>query len=253
VLDIGAWNGCLSLECERRGAGEVLAIGPENPDVSGFKLLCELAGSTRTRYEYGTVYDLDPDKIGRFDIVLFCGVLYHLRYPMLGIDNLRRVCRGELFIETLICDRTLNRELKGASRLPIWRFYRHDELEGDHSNWFGPNAFAVVQAVESAGFDVQHADAWMLGRGAFRATVRPGLPEFLAEPTIEGVFYDQITAGLYGPKDEWRIGPSTLELFPATAAENYDSAYFGGAAWRWRQHALWSRMRNKIGRWLNAA
>jgi tRNA (mo5U34)-methyltransferase len=253
VLDIGAWNGCLSLECERRGAGEVLAIGPENPDVSGFKLLCELAGSTRTRYEYGTVYDLDPDKIGRFDIVLFCGVLYHLRYPMLGIDNLRRVCRGELLIETLICDRTLNRELKGASRLPIWRFYRHDELEGDHSNWFGPNAFAVVQAVESAGFDVQHADAWMLGRGAFRATVKPGLPEFLTEPTIEGVFYDQITAGLYGPKDEWRLGPSTQEMFPATAAENYDSAYFGGAAWRWRQHALWSRMRNKIGRWLNAA
>jgi hypothetical protein len=159
-----------------------------------------------------------------------------------------------LFIETFICDRALNRELKGASGLPIWRFYRHDELEGDHSNWFGPNAFAVVQAVESAGFDVQHADAWMLGRGAFHATVKPGLPEFLTEPTIEGVFYDKIAAGLYGPKDEWRLPPPTPGTpSPAPARANYDSAYFGSAAWRWRQQALWSRVRGKIGRWLNAA
>ncbi|HXT58270.1 MAG TPA: hypothetical protein VN699_06525, partial [Pirellulales bacterium] len=167
--------------------------------------------------------------------------------------NLRRVCRGELFIETYISDRELNRTLGGASGLPIWRFYRHGELEGDPSNWFGPNAFAVVQAVESAGFDVQHADAWMLGRGAFRAAVKPGLPEFLAEPTIEGVFYDQIAAGLYGPKDGWRLGPSTQEMSPAPAATNYDSAYFGSAAWRWRQRALWSRVRGKVGRWLSAA
>ena len=250
VLDIGAWNGCLSLECERRGASEVLAIGPESPANSGFELLAKLVGATRTRYEYGTVYDLDPAKIGAFDVVLFCGVLYHLRYPMLGIDNLRRVCRGELFIETFIADR----ELSGASGTPLWRFFRHDALQGDHSNWFGPNACAVVEAVESAGFEVRRADAWMSNRCAFRAAVRPGLPEFLAEPTSEGVFYDQIVGPIFGAKEQWRLSPAEISASdaPSRARETYDPVYFGSRIWRWRRRRLWPRLRSKAKGLLNA-
>src|SRR5262249_17983775 len=55
VLDIGAWNGCTSLECERRGAREVIALGPENPDNTGFNKLRDILGSKRTNYLQGTV------------------------------------------------------------------------------------------------------------------------------------------------------------------------------------------------------
>ena len=47
ILDIGAWNGCISFECERRGAADILAIGPENPEVSGFNRLKSLSRSRR--------------------------------------------------------------------------------------------------------------------------------------------------------------------------------------------------------------
>src|SRR5262249_9659774 len=63
VLDIGAWNGCLSFECERRGAAEVIALGPEDPDHTGFCKMRDLLGS-RVQYRHGSVYDLDPDELG---------------------------------------------------------------------------------------------------------------------------------------------------------------------------------------------
>jgi tRNA (mo5U34)-methyltransferase len=210
VLDIGAWNGCLSLECERRGALEVVALGPENPNDTAFYRLRDAIGSTRTRYLRGTVYDLDPQKLGTFDVVLFCGVLYHLRYPLLGIDNIRRVCTGEVFVETFLIDQEfilkkdgkltkvpLSRLSPELSSQPIWQFYRLDELEGDPSNWVGPNSTAVVEAFESAGFETRFLGA-SPPRGYFRARVKEGAPEFLAIRCGEGVYYDVLVKHLFG-------------------------------------------------------
>jgi tRNA (mo5U34)-methyltransferase len=99
VLDIGAWNGCFSFECERRGASEVVAYSLENPDVAGFNRLRDLLGS-QVKYVQGSVYTLSPDELGEFDLILFFGVLYHLRYPLLAFDRVRSVCRGEVLVET---------------------------------------------------------------------------------------------------------------------------------------------------------
>src|SRR5713226_8698296 len=74
VLDIGAWNGCFSFECERRGASEVVAYSLENPDESGFNRLKSLLNS-RVSYIEGSVYALSPEKLGFFDVILFFGVL----------------------------------------------------------------------------------------------------------------------------------------------------------------------------------
>src|SRR5271154_485005 len=70
VLDIGAWNGCFSFECERRGASEVVAYSLENPDVAGFRRSRDLLGS-QVKYVQGSVYTLNPDELGEFDLVLF--------------------------------------------------------------------------------------------------------------------------------------------------------------------------------------
>src|SRR5918912_211740 len=71
VLDIGAWDGWFSFEMERRGA-EVVAIDRwENPR---FYEIRRLLGS-KVDYRELDVYDLHPDRIGTFDIVLFMGVL----------------------------------------------------------------------------------------------------------------------------------------------------------------------------------
>jgi tRNA (mo5U34)-methyltransferase len=214
VLDIGTWNGCFSFECERRGAREVIALGPENPHLTGFYRIRDAIGSTRTRYLHGSVYDLNPEKLGYFDVVLFCGVLYHLRYPLLGIDNIRRVCRGEVFIETFMTDTEFvlkeHGEIKKVSlrdispallSTPLWQFYQRDELENEDSNWFGPNALAVIQAFESAGFEVRPLKAWdQKARGTFHARVKEGVPEFLAIRSGEGCYYDVLVRHLLGPR-----------------------------------------------------
>src|SRR5579872_2809804 len=72
VLDVGAWDGWFSFEMERRGA-EVVAIDCwDNPRFR------EIHAALRSHVDYRQmdVYDLSPERIGRFDIVLFMGVLY---------------------------------------------------------------------------------------------------------------------------------------------------------------------------------
>jgi tRNA (mo5U34)-methyltransferase len=210
VLDIGAWNGCLSFECERRGASEVVAISPENPSQTGFNKVRDIIGSKRVRYVRGSVYDLNPRKLGMFDIVLFCGVLYHLRYPLLGIDNIRKICKGEVFVETHVCDdqfilRDGNRGLKSVNlramspellKTPVWQFYRRDELNNDESNWFGPNVEAVIQAFESAGFATRLISKKR--RGMFHGVVKPGMPEFLGTTNVDGSCEDFVACHLQG-------------------------------------------------------
>ena len=59
ILDIGAWNGCFSFECERRGASEVIAFSPENPNDVGFYRIKDAIDSKIVRYKQGSVYDLN--------------------------------------------------------------------------------------------------------------------------------------------------------------------------------------------------
>lgn len=171
ILDVGAWNGCFTFECIRRGAARVLGLGPDDPTTCGFYRLRDVLGYSNADYVKASVYDVDRDLIGEFDIVLFFGVLYHLRYPLLALDKLFSVCNGELFLESFVIDDYF---LLGAEReprqlaqiepqlraTPTWEFFQYDELNADSSNWFGPNLCALIAAVESAGFNVTHSNTW---------------------------------------------------------------------------------------------
>lgn len=179
VLDVGAYNCCCSFECERRGAAEVIAMDLWTPYDFGYSLLRDLTGSTRVHYQIGSVYDLDERVLGQFDVVLFLGVLYHLRYPLLALDQLREVTRGTLYVESLVIDNRFFDGTKDFQRLgdyhpilpelALWQFYKSDEMSGDGSNWFGPNIRAVSDALESAGFAPKLSTVWG-DRAAFQAT-----------------------------------------------------------------------------------
>lgn len=200
VLDIGALHGCASFECERRGASEVVALSLEDPEWIGFNRLKAVLHSS-VRYVQSSAYTLDPQQLGQFDVILFFGVLYHLRYPLLAVDRIRTVARGSVHIEThlttssLLVRKPWSYVSKSLDLLrlfrgtPIWRQYRGREIHPtDQSNWFGPNVQAVIESFESAGFDIEHCRSWGPGgeRGTFRATVRPELPERLTRYTYEG-------------------------------------------------------------------
>ncbi len=179
VLDIGAFNCCFSFECERRGAAEVIAMDLQGPAELGFPVLRDALDSRVVRFVQGSVYNLNPVVLGEFDIVLFFGVLYHLRYPLLAIDQLRRILRGTAYIESLVIDhrflangqdfQELASYHKALTEIPLWQFYKSDELAGDHSNWFGPNIRAVLEAFQSAGLPAELTSTWG-DRAAFQAT-----------------------------------------------------------------------------------
>ncbi|MGV0025160.1 DUF1698 domain-containing protein [Phormidesmis priestleyi] len=188
VLDVGAYDGGFSFECERRGASQVVAYDLLKPTETGFSIAKEILGSS-VEYVQGSVYKLDPDIIGTFDIVLFAGVLYHLRHPLLAIDLLRTVTRKFCLVETQVIDHCFvtSEGMKPLSQVapylqgnpsPICQFYEHAELNGDPSNWFSPNIVAVMAWFRSAGFNTKHLDTWG-SRAAFRADVVPGTPPFL--------------------------------------------------------------------------
>ena len=208
VLDVGAWNGCFSFECERRGAREVVAYSLEDPQESGFNRLKALLHSKVT-YVQGSVYTLSPEDIGFFDVILFFGVLYHLRYPLLAIDRLRTVSQGSVFIEShVLSDRLLLRKpLSILSRLlhlnalfkstPLWRQYREYELHPkDQSNWFAPNLQAVIESFQSAGFEIDHLVSWAEDRATFKAEVGSQIPDRLRFGTYEGADSNAQLTGL---------------------------------------------------------
>ena len=85
VLDIGCRDGLFSFEAEKRGAREIIGI---DNDISkgAVEFLIPFFNSKVKMYE-ASLYDLNTLKFGTFDIILFFGVLYHLRYPFWGLKK----------------------------------------------------------------------------------------------------------------------------------------------------------------------
>jgi tRNA (mo5U34)-methyltransferase len=160
VLDIGASNGGVCFELERRNAGRIVAVDVCSIEHCGFDSLTRFLGS-RAEFIRATIYELPSLLDEQFDLVFFWGVLYHLRHPLLALDRLRSLVRDHALVETAVCDHELGR----ASRLPYVRFYAGDELNRDPTNWFSPSTAAVLDWCSSSGFEATLLDAWPYRRG----------------------------------------------------------------------------------------
>lgn len=141
VLDVGAWDGWFSFEMERRGA-EVLAVD----SAKNTRLLeaRQLLGS-RIDYQIADICRLTAKDVGTFDIVLFFGVLYHLKHPLLALENVCGLCRDMACIESFVTD-------ADPHVLPLMEFYETTELRGQADNWVGPNLSCLLAFCRTAGF-----------------------------------------------------------------------------------------------------
>ncbi|HEX3742891.1 MAG TPA: DUF1698 domain-containing protein [Bryobacteraceae bacterium] len=146
VLDIGCWDGWFSFELERRGA-EVMAVDCwDNPRFRQMHALYK----SRVEYRQLDMYELTPNRVGRFDIVLFMGVLYHLKHPLLALE---RVCA--LSTSLAAVDSFVLREGQyppAVLRRPVLEFFETDEMGGQTDNWFGPSVPALLGMCRVAGF-----------------------------------------------------------------------------------------------------
>ena len=142
VIDIGAWDGWFSFECERRGA-EVVAV-----DCVALDTFIEAKQLIGSKVEYLTldVNELSARRLGRFDIVLFFGVLYHLRHPLLGLEKAVELSTDLALVESFVIP-SEERQIPA-----VMEFYERSDLGGQIDNWFGPTPECVVAMCRSAGF-----------------------------------------------------------------------------------------------------
>jgi tRNA (mo5U34)-methyltransferase len=147
VLDIGAWDGWFSFEMERRGA-EVLAI--DNWDNPLFHQARAMLNS-RVEYRQIDMYDLTPERVGRFDIVLFLGVLYHLKHPLLALERVCALTTELAAVDSFIL-REKHRQGEKVDDRPVMEFYETNEFGGQTDNWMAPSLACLQAFCRTAGF-----------------------------------------------------------------------------------------------------
>lgn len=182
VLDIGAWDGYFSFRAEEHGAARVVALDhyvwsldlpqqqkywaecrdngtvprqyhtvpelwrpDELPGKVGFDTAHRARGS-KVESIVGDFMTMDLERLGTFDVVLYLGVLYHMRHPLLALERLARVTRELLVVETEAV------ALPGYEHHAFCEFFESNELNADVSNWWAPNRRGLTAMCRAAGF-----------------------------------------------------------------------------------------------------
>jgi len=143
VLDIGAWDGWFSFEMERRGADVVALDCWDNPRFHEMHSIY----NSRVELRKMDVMDISPATVGRFDIVLFFGVLYHLKHPLMALE---KVC--SITTDLAAVDSFVIRDNFDPKAQPVLEFYENDEMEGQTDNWCAPNLACLMAMCRTAGF-----------------------------------------------------------------------------------------------------
>lgn len=168
-LDVGCSSGFFSLKLKELGAAHVLGIdaGEQQKAIDQAKFA---ADTLQLDVEFRTLSVYDLRQLERqFDVVLFMGVFYHLRHPLLALEAIRTVCRETLIVQTITTEhkraanemeRTETENVGFRSpvltdeRFPAIRFVE-GALDGDVTCWFIPNVQALAAMLRSSGFTIE--------------------------------------------------------------------------------------------------
>ena len=163
VLDIGCNGGFYAIEMKRRGAARVLGLDSDERYLAQARFAAQVTGQD-IAFVQGSVYNVGS--LGeRFDIVLFMGVLYHLRHPLLALDLIRETVAGDLLV--------FQSMQRGASTVapvaedydffetapfaepgyPKLHFIEH-RYSGDPTNWWVPNRACTEAMLRASGFAI---------------------------------------------------------------------------------------------------
>jgi tRNA (mo5U34)-methyltransferase len=163
VLDIGCNAGFYALEMKRRGADRVVAVDTDPRYLAQARFAAEVMDA-EIEFREMSVYQL-PGLGERFDVVLFMGVLYHLRYPLLALDLLHEhVTRDLLVFQSMLRGSpdavpfAHDYDFRETAHFddpayPRMYFVEH-RYAGDPTNWWVPNRACAEGMLRSAGFAV---------------------------------------------------------------------------------------------------
>jgi tRNA (mo5U34)-methyltransferase len=179
VLDVGCNAGFYSIEMKKRGAARVVGIDSDDIYLAQGRFAAEVSGFADIEFRNLSVYDVG--QLGeRFDVVIFMGVLYHLRHPLLALDTLHDTVVRDLlifqsmqrgskelmaladdydFAETSIFDNDAYPKMYFVEKR-----YSHDP-----TNWWIPNRAGAEAMLRSAGFTIEahpEDEVYVCRRGA---------------------------------------------------------------------------------------
>ena len=170
-LDVGTYDGFLAFELERRGAAEVVAtdisdhaewdhevrLGGQSTELleeiagekgAGFEIARELLRSSVVKQEINA-YDLSPQRLGEFDVVVCGSLLLHLRDPLRALAAIRSVCGGVLL--------SIEQVDLALTRLHPRRPLANIDGTSGRGQWWVANVAGHLRMLEAAGFDVQRS------------------------------------------------------------------------------------------------
>ncbi|MFP3547284.1 TIGR04290 family methyltransferase [Rhizobium sp. SIMBA_035] len=164
VLDVGCNAGFYALEMKRRNAGRVVGIDSDPLYLRQARFAAEQFGLD-VEFRQMSVYDVE--KLGEsFDLVIFMGVLYHLRHPLLALDLLHEhVVADQLLFQCLQRGDERVADVEEDYDFSEWAifdrpnypklFFVENRYACDPTNWFIPNRAAVEAMLRSCGFAVE--------------------------------------------------------------------------------------------------
>ncbi|ACA16578.1 Methyltransferase type 11 [Methylobacterium sp. 4-46] len=164
VLDIGCNGGFYAIEMKRRGAARVLGLD-EDPDYLAQARFAAEALGAEIEFREGSVYDVAA--LGeRFDLVLFMGVLYHLRHPLLALDLIHAHAAADMLVF-----QSMQRGARTVAEVaPDYDFFEMEHFDrpdypklhfiersyaGDPTNWWAPNRACTEAMLRAAGFAIE--------------------------------------------------------------------------------------------------
>jgi tRNA (mo5U34)-methyltransferase len=171
VLDIGCNAGFYAMEMKRRGAARVLGLDSDDRYLAQARFASDQLGYGDIEYRNLSVYDVAS--LGeKFDLVIFMGVLYHLRHPLLALDLIREHVTGDMMLfqtmqqgsrETIDVPEEHPFFVEGTWKpSPIFddpaypkMHFIEKSFANDWTNWWAPNAACSQAMLRAAGFTIE--------------------------------------------------------------------------------------------------
>jgi tRNA (mo5U34)-methyltransferase len=163
VLDIGCNAGFYAFEMKRRGADRVLGLDSDERYLAQARFAAEVLDAD-IEFLNLSVYDVGGLR-ERFDVVLFMGLLYHLRHPLLALDLIHETAARDLLVMQTM-QRGSDQVFGVAADYDFFEQDHFDELgypklhfveheyAADWTNWWIPNAACTQAMLRSAGFEI---------------------------------------------------------------------------------------------------
>jgi len=162
VLDIGCNGGFYSIELKKRGASRVLGVDVDDRYLEQARFASQVLGLD-IEFARCSVYDVDSIP-GKFDLVLFMGVFYHLRYPLFALDKVVKKVGGSLIFQTMIRGSLTSPELREDYHFWNTEIFKNPDFPcmyfiernyaGDPTNWWIPNHGAMEGMLRSSGLEI---------------------------------------------------------------------------------------------------